>query len=234
MTQLSRLWAQVARALRWHASPATAGKVPTAAAAAAIMAALGGLAGCGSAAPGSQSAASPRGSSPAVSPPVVSPTAGSRPAAAIAQCSALALRVRLDAGAAGAAAGNSYVPLEFTNNTAKTCTLPEYPAVAFASGAAGPPIGAAAALVPGAHARTIVLAPRAIAHSWLQIADVANYPASSCKPVQAEGLLVSFAGSAQAAYLAHPFLACAKAIRGADILDVYPVQAGRAKRGTAP
>jgi hypothetical protein len=233
--QLSRLCPQLTRALRWHARPAVPPAVPMAAAAAAIMAALASLSGCGSAAPSAgQGAASPHASSPMASPPVVSPTSGSRPAAAVAQCSAPALRIRLDGSAAGAAAGNYYVPLEFTNTTVKSCTLPEYPAVAFTSDATGPPIGGAAALAPGAHARTTVLAPRAVAHSWLQIADVANYPASTCKPVQAKGLLVSFAGSAQAAFLGHPFLVCAKAMRGTDILYVFPVQTGRAKRGTAP
>lgn len=228
--QLSRLCPQLARALRWRGRPAGPPGVPMAAAVA-IMTAAAGLAGCGSAAPpGGQGAASPRASRS----PAVSPTAGSRPAAALAQCSALALRVKLDGSAAGAAGGNSYVPLVCTNTSVKTCTLPEYPAVAFASAAAGPPIGGAAALVPAAHARTTVLAPRAFAHAWLQIAAVANYPARSCRPVQAKGLLVSFAGSAQAAFVAHPFLACAKAMRGAEILDVSPIQAGRAKRGTAP
>jgi hypothetical protein len=231
MMQLSRLCPQLARAFRWRGRTALA-----AAAVVATMTVVAGLAGCGSAAPsGGQGASSPRASgSPTVSPSVVSPTSGSGPAAALAQCSAVALRVRLDGSAAGAAGGNSYVPLVFTNTSAKTCTLPEYPAVAFASAAAGPPIGGAAALAPGAHARTTVLAPRAVAHSWLQIAAVANYPASSCRPVQAKGLLVSFAGSPEAAFLAHPFLVCAKAMRGADILDVFPIQAGRAKRGTAP
>jgi len=228
--QLSRLCQQSARALRWHGRPAGPPGVPIAAVIA-IMTAVAGLAGCGSAAPsGGQGAASPRGSGS----PTVSPTAGSGPAAALAQCSASALRVRLDGDAAGAAGGNSYVPLEFTNTSAKTCTLPEYPAVAFASAASGPPIGGAAALAPGTHARTTVLPPRAVAHSWLQVAAVANYPASSCHPVQAKGLLVSFAGSPRAAFVAHPFLACAKTMRGADILDVFPIQGGRAKRGTAP
>jgi hypothetical protein len=236
MTQLSRLCPQLARSLRWHAPPAAPPRVPIAAAAVVITVVLAGLTACGSTAPsGGQAAGSPRAStSPAASPTASSPAAGSRPAAALAECSVSALRVTLDAGAAGAAAGNSYVPLQFTNTSARSCTLPEYPAVAFASGAAGPPIGAPGALAKGAQARTIVLARRAIAHAWLQIATAANYPAGSCRPVQAKGLLVSFAGSASAAFLAHPFEACARTMRGTDVLAVFPVQAGRARRGTAP
>jgi Protein of unknown function (DUF4232) len=257
MTQLSRLCPQWAGPRRRLAAPAVLARgddpprppavlaggddpprppaVATAAAAAAIIAALAGLTACGSAAPGGQAAASPPASnSPAASHSASSPTAGSRPAAAVAECSVSALRVRLDGSAAGAAAGNSYVPLEFTNTSARSCTLPEYPAVAFASGAAGPSIGAPAALARGTHPRTIVLAPRALAHSWLQIAAAANYPASTCKPVQAKGLLVSFAGSTPAAFLAHPFEACAAAMRGTDVLAVFPVQEGKANRGSAP
>jgi hypothetical protein len=249
MTQLSRLCPQLARTLRRPAppdgptaaappdGPTAAGPphVPAAVAAAAIMAALAGLTACGSSVPSAGRAAlSPRASSSPASPTVSSPAAGSRPAAAVAECSVAALRVTLDGGAAGAAAGNSYVPLQFTNTSARSCTLPEYPAVAFASGAAGPPIGAPGSLAKGIRASTIVLARQAIAHSWLQIADAANYPAGSCQPVQAKGLLVSFSGTASAAFLAHPFEACARTIRGSDILDVFPLQAGGATRGTAP
>jgi hypothetical protein len=231
MTQLLRLCQKLARALRWHAPP----NVPIAAAAVAIAAALAGVTACGSAAPSGGQAAAPRAStSPTASATASSPAGGSRPAAAVAQCSVSALRVRLDGSAAGAAAGNSYVPLEFTNTSARSCTLPEYPAVAFASGAAGPPIGEPATLAKETHARALVLARQAIAHSWLQIADAANYPASSCRPVRANGLLVSFAGSAAAAFLAYPFEACTRTMPGTEILAVFPVQAGRARRGTAP
>jgi hypothetical protein len=244
MTQLARLCPQLARSLRSHAPPASPPGVPIAAAAVVITAALAGLTACGSTEPSAgQAAGSPRAStSPAASPTEsspASPAAGSRPAAALAECSVPALRVTLDGSAAGAAAGSSYVPLQFTNTSARSCTLPEYPAVAFASAAAGPPIGALATLAmgtpaKGARARTIVLARRAIAHAWLQIADTANYPAGSCQPVQAKGLLVSFAGTAPAAFLAHPFEACARTMRNSDVLAVFPVQAGRARRGTVP
>jgi Protein of unknown function (DUF4232) len=180
------------------------------------LAGMAALAGCGSAAP------------PARSQAASSPSAGSAAAA----CNSTAIRVTLDGSAAGVAAGTSYVPLEFTNTTARSCRLPDYPAVSFAAGAAGGRIGAPAA-VAGKRAGTVVLGPHGVAHAWLQIADVANVPAARCQPVQAGGLRVTLAGSATPAFLAHPFQACSAAT-GQDILAVYPLQAGQARRGGAP
>ena len=79
-----------------------------------------------------------------------------------------------------------------------------------------------------------MLAPGAVAHAWLQIADVASYPASRCKPVQAGGLRVAVAGAQAAAFLPHSFQACADNMPGSTLLAVFPVQPGRAERGTAP
>lgn len=180
------------------------------------------LVGCGSTAgPGSGQAAPPAR---------VSPTARARAIA----CKTTELQVTLDLAAAGVAAGSSYVPLEFTNASASACTLAGYPAVVFSSGVAGPQIGSAGSAQVSTHTSTLVLAPGGVAHAWLQILDVANYPSGQCKPVQASGLRVSFGGTQTAAYLAHPFQACQNVLRGSDVLAVFPVQPGRARRGTAP
>jgi hypothetical protein len=181
--------------------------------------AVAGLAGCGSAAPTAGST-DPRAS------------ASGEPAAVVAACTPSAIRITLDAKAAGSAAGSSYVPLEFTNGTSLSCRLPDYPAVAFASGLGGPLIGAPAA-TQGTAVSGLVLKPHRVAHAWLQVTNVADYPATRCQPVEARGLRVAFAGFTTADFLAHRFRACAKAVQGA-ILDVFPVQAGRARRGTAP
>jgi Protein of unknown function (DUF4232) len=179
------------------------------------------VAGCGStAAPGGQAA-----------PPARSSAAASVPVTA---CTTAGLQVTLDVAAAGVAAGSSYLPLEFTNTSSSACSLAGHPAVVFASGLAGPQIGTAAAAELTTHAATLVLAPGGVAHAWLQILDVANFPSGQCKQVQASGLRVSFSSTQTAAYLAHPFQACANALHGSDVLAVFPVQAGRARRGTAP
>jgi hypothetical protein len=213
------------------------------AACAAMLGVAAAAAGCGSAAapsgsrPGGQAGgqADGHGTSDQVS---ASPSAGAstagQPGRTLAACASSELKVTLDSAAAGSAAGSSYVPLEFTNASASACTLSGYPAVSFASGAGGPQIGTAAATERSTRAAVFTLAPGAVAHAWLQIADVASYPASTCKPVQASGLRVGFAGAQSAAFLPHAFQACGNATPGSSVLAVFPVQAGRASRGTAP
>jgi Domain of unknown function (DUF4232) len=191
---------------------------------------------CGSAAApgtgqaaGASSPAAHRSTSPA------SPDAhGSPSGAALTACVTSQLRVTLDTGAAGVAAGSSYVPLEFTNASGHACTLSGYPAVTFASSAGGQQIGTAAVAEVTTSPVLFTLASGGTAHAWLQIADVASYPASKCKPVQAHGLRVGFASTQAAAFLPHSFQACTRAIPGSTVLAVFPVQAGQAERGTAP
>ena len=67
-----------------------------------------------------------------------------------------------------------------------------------------------------------------------EIADVASYPASTCKPVQAGGLRVAPSDTQAAAFLPHSFQACANSMPGSTLLAVFPVQPGQAVRGTAP
>jgi Protein of unknown function (DUF4232) len=185
----------------------------------AALGAIGALTGCGSAA--APSAGHP--AAPASSAPWAAPA-----------CSQSALRVTLDARAAGAAAGSYYVPLEFTNSSSRSCTLPGYPAVTFARGAAGAPIGAPAARQKPAQASGLLLAPDKVAHAWVEIADVSNYPTTQCKPVQAAGLRVSLASDAMPAFLARPSLACENPVSGSNTLAVFPMQPGQASRGAAP
>jgi hypothetical protein len=222
MTPLTRLCAPTGHASR-QLSPAAAR-----AAGLASLALAAGLAACGSVA------------APSASPPADHSPGTSPPASTVAACAASALRIRLDGNAAGVAAGSSYVPLDFTNASSKPCTVPSFPAVAFASTAAGPQIGSvakpeqASQTEEASQTGSLVLAPAGVAHAWLQIVDAANYPAARCKPVQAGGLRVAFAGSGTAAFVAHPFQACANAMPGTAVLAVFAVQAGTAKRGTAP
>ncbi len=168
-----------------------------------------------------------------------SPAASSSPqpsgqAAAAGSCSPSEVKISLDGAGAGVAAGSSFVPLEFTNVSASPCTLPSYPGVTFASGAGGPAIGPPAVQQDNSAAQTVILAPGQLAHSWLQIAAAANYPASQCHPVTAAGLLVSLSSSGPMSFVAEPVLACAQPPAGSAILSVFPVRAGQAQRGTMP
>jgi Protein of unknown function (DUF4232) len=220
-----------------------------AATAAAVLAAVA-LAGCGSlgapgaAAPGAASATASAGgalstgsagqggdgSGSAAPGGAASPGGGAQPGAA---CSAADLRIRLDTAAAGVAAGTEYVPLEFTNISSRSCALTGFPAVALTSGVTGQQIGTEAAVDKSVPATAVLLKPGGLAHAWIGIADVANLPAKSCRPVTAAGFRVVVPGSESVSYLAHRVPACKEPAQDGGILVVRPVQPGAARRGTA-
>ena len=91
-----------------------------------------------------------------------------QPGSGVSSCTAAGLRVRLDTGAAGVAAGSYFVPLEFTNISGQACELAGYPAVALTMGLSGAQVGARAATDHAVPAAPVVLAPGGIAHAWLQ------------------------------------------------------------------
>jgi hypothetical protein len=200
---------------------------PAAAAAAAV------LAGCGSIqAPGATGGVGGTSASSATAGPPASASA-SASGRADPTCEASGLKVRLNAAAAGVAAGTSYVPLEFTNTSGQSCLLAGYPAVALTSGASGHQIGAQAAIDRGTASTAVLLAPGATAHAWLQVASAGNIPASKCHPVTAAGLRVVAPGNENASYLPHRVAACKTTTASSQILTVHPVQPGKARRGTA-
>jgi Protein of unknown function (DUF4232) len=212
----------------------TPAKLAGRAAALSLIAAVS--AACGSAAPpGAGQAAPPGRAAAATAGSSASPAGQGSPSGdTLTACATADLKVTLDTSAAGVAAGSSYVPLEFTNASGRSCTLSGYPAVTFSSSAAGSQIGAAAVAEVKTTPILFTLAPGGAAHAWLQIADIASYPASKCRPVQASGLRVGLVSTQAAVFLPHSFQACARAMPGSTLLAVFPVQAGRAKRGTAP
>jgi Protein of unknown function (DUF4232) len=161
-------------------------------------------------------------------------SSGAQPGAAASACSPSAVQISLDTAAAGVAAGSSFVALEFTNVSASPCTLPSYPDVTFAAGAGGPAIGQPAVQQDKAAVQSVVLAAGRLAHSWLQIVAAASYPAASCHPVTAQGLLISLISSTSSRFVADPVPACTQLPSGSAVLSVFPVQAGQAQRGTVP
>jgi hypothetical protein len=153
--------------------------------------------------------------------------------AAVTSCSASSLRVKLDLHAAGAAAGSSFVPLDFTNISHSACHLAGYPVVSFATGHSGHQVGTAAALDRTVKVRSVPLAPGATAHAWLQVIDAQNYPAKKCHPVTADGLRVNLPGQRGTSFVSHAFPACSATMHGSQILTIQPIQPGPARRGTA-
>jgi hypothetical protein len=173
-------------------------------------------------------AAHRHGSHPAGAPRAIGSTS-----AAAAPCLIWQLRIKLDAAAAGVAAGTSYLPVDFTNVSSSRCALDGFPQVTIAAGGKGRQIGAAATTDRSLATTAVVLAARQTAHIWIHLADVANIPAAACKPVTAAGLRVSLPGQPQATFIGHRLTSCAKPVGGTDVLIVEPFEPGTARPGTA-
>jgi Protein of unknown function (DUF4232) len=167
-----------------------------------------------------------------------SASAGGMPAASgtagLAVCQPAALRVTINANAAGGAAGSTYYPVDFTNTAGSACGMDGYPGVSLVTAGdnAGRPIGAAAQRNPAFGQQPVRLAAGGVAHAWLQVAQAGNYPPSACKPVTAHWLRVFVPGQAVALYVNHAFDACSSA--SDPLLTVMPVRAGQGVQGTTP
>jgi len=163
-----------------------------------------------------------------------SETSGTSGTAGLTACGASSLRVAVDAGQAGGAAGSTYVPVTFTNTSSSACGMYGFPGVSFVSAddSAGHQIGAAAQQNAQFARQTVKLPAGGVAHAWLQVAEAANYPASSCQPVTARWLRVFAPGQTAAIYVSHSFDACSSS--SAPLLTVMPVRAGQGKQGITP
>jgi hypothetical protein len=147
------------------------------------------------------------GSSPVQS-TAASPTTAASSTAAVTTCATSALKVTVDTAKANGAAGSIYYPLDFTNISSSSCTLFGYPGVSFVTGQGGTQLGRAARRNPVAHAATVTLAPGAVAHATLQVAEAGNYDQAQCKPVTAHWLKVFPPDQTAAAYADFTTQAC--------------------------
>ena len=145
-----------------------------------------------------------------------------QPAATVAACATSPLQIWF-AQPGGAAAGSSYVPLEFSNIGTTSCSLDGYPGVSGVN-ADGAQLGSAANWNPEVTPTNVVLAPGATAHVILQVVDVANYPSTVCEPTAATGLRVYPPNQKASVVLQYSFEACAKT--GSNYLGVDAVNAG--------
>jgi len=136
-------------------------------------------------------------------------------------CATSRLVVWLNTQSGGAAAGSTYVELQFTNLSGRACTLRGYPGVS-AIDLRGRQLGRAARRNPLHPLRTVTLAPGAAAVALLQIADAFNYPAATCRRKTAAGLRVYPPNQTQAKTVPFPFPACTTA--GPAYLGIARVQ----------
>jgi hypothetical protein len=151
-----------------------------------------------------------------------------------AMCQSTALKIVVNGGAAGGAAGSIYYPVDFTNISGSACKMYGYPGMSFvtANGGTGQQIGAAAQENPSYAKKPVQLAAGGVAHAWLEVAEAGNYPSSTCKPMAAHWLRVYAPGNTAAVYVNHSFSACSSA--NAPLLTVMPVRSGQGVQGTTP
>jgi hypothetical protein len=113
----------------------------------------------------------------------------------------------------GGAAGSVYYKLEFTNLSARPCTLRGYPGVS-AVDLAGRRLGAAASREAFSQPSTVTLTRGATATATLRIVEAGNFPASACREVAAAGLRVFPPGQAVSKVVPFPFQVCSRAGQG--------------------
>jgi Protein of unknown function (DUF4232) len=146
------------------------------------------------------------------------PTVARAATASTPRCTTAALEVWLGLGGGGSSAGSTYYPMEFTNVSAQTCSLVGFPGVsAYTDHQVGDPAGRQK-LTPS----IVTLRAGATAHAVLQIADVSNFPPTTCKPVTATSLKVYPPNDFQAALIPFSFRACSAP--GVILMHVQPVR----------
>jgi len=144
-----------------------------------------------------------------VTPVALSGSSGGGGVVATPACTTPDLLVRVGTNGSGAA-GSIYYPLNFTNRSGHACTLAGYPGVS-AVNASGTQLGSAAGRDTTTAPKTLTLANGGTATSTLQIAEVGNYPTSTCHPATAAGLRVYPPNQTASIRVTFTFQACAKA-----------------------
>jgi Protein of unknown function (DUF4232) len=139
-------------------------------------------------------------------------------------CATSALQVSLGQG--NGAAGSSIVPIQFNNQSSSACTMFGFPGVSFVTGTGGSQIGASAAEDKSAARATITLAPGAVAHALLRVADAQNFPAARCKLVTAHWLKIYPPGQTAPLYLKFTSAACSSTSTSVRVLNVQTLQSG--------
>jgi len=145
-------------------------------------------------------------------------TAGAAPASAPAACKTAGLVVWVNTNG-NAAAGSTYVTLEFTNQSGRTCTLSGYPGVS-ALDLRGHALGSPSGRNPST-VKVVKLAPNATANAVLQIVVAGNYPPAKCHRTAAAALRVYPPNQTASKVVPLPFEACSRT--GPVILNVKAV-----------
>jgi hypothetical protein len=120
--------------------------------------------------------------------------------------------------------GGTYYTLEFTNVSARACSLYGYPEVsAYAGGRAdGSQIGSAAARDTSVRPRPVTLTPGQTAHSVLRVTSTGTFQPTACAQVTAPELRVMLPDQDRPAFVPLHLSACSK--KGPEFLSVQAIQ----------
>ena len=118
----------------------------------------------------------------------------------------------------------TYYTLEFTNVSARSCSLYGYPDVSAYAGQAsgGTQIGSAAAHDTSVRPRPVTLAPGQTAHSVLGVASITTFQSTECAQVTAAELRVTLPDQLRPAFVPIHLSACSK--KGPEFLSVQAIQ----------
>src|SRR5262249_40353334 len=151
--------------------------------------------------------------------PTASPTSNS----ATANC--LTRDLSAAVGSPQAYAGGLQVPIVFQNTGSAPCSLYGYPGVAQAAGTPITNIGQPSTENPATPRQVVPLPSGGFASAMLRIANSANSPAETCKPVKATWLAVIPPNEKTALNISFGSTACGGNIK---LLSVSTVQQGSA------
>jgi hypothetical protein len=200
------------------------------------------LAACGSQAAHSAPAAADRTRSPSPSAnpaspsdsPSGKPTVHTQPRMPATQCPTSALRARVSRTRGGAAAGTSYVAVDFTNTSGHSCDMYGFPGVSFVTGNPGRQIGAAASRQTTFGPETVTLASGATAHAWLGLVNAGNFSPSACGPVTAHWVKIYPPDQYTALYTRFTAQVCSKKVTVSTPLIILPIRPGPGAPGSVP
>jgi hypothetical protein len=118
----------------------------------------------------------------------------------------------------------TYYTLEFTNVSARVCSLYGYPDVSAYAGdqAGGTQIGSAAAHDTSVRPRPVTLAPGQTAHSVLRITSTGTFEPTACAQVTAPELRVTPPDQVRPAFVPIRLPACSR--KGLEFMSVQAIQ----------
>ncbi len=120
--------------------------------------------------------------------------------------------------------GGTYYTLEFTNVSARVCSLYGYPDVsAYAGGyGVGSEIGSAAAHDTSVRPEPVTLAPGQTAHSVLRVTSTKTFQSTACAQVNAPELRLTLPDQVRPTFVPLHLSACSK--KGPEFLSVRAIQ----------